>query len=84
MIQSLQHGLNDCGLKEQRLHATGLQSLCKLVENAHNSVPIGYSYDRDMDNTAKLKIITPNMLKMGRTNQRTLDGPIRLAKGSRS
>ena len=31
----------------------------------------------------KLKINTPNMLKMGRTNQCTLDGPIRLAKGSR-
>ena len=83
VIQSLQNGLNDCGLKESRLHATGLQSLCKLVENAYNSIPIGYSYDRDQDNTSKLKIITPNMLKMGRTNQRTLDGPIRLARGSR-
>ena len=83
VIQSLQNGLNDCSLKESRLHATGLQSLCKLVENAYNSIPIGYSYDRDQDNTSKLKIITPNMLKMGRTNQRTLDGPIRLARGSR-
>ena len=83
VIKSLQQGLDDCGLKEQRLHAMGLQSLCKLVENSYNSVPIGYSYDRDQDNTAILKMITPNMLKMGRTNQRTLDGPIRLARGSR-
>ena len=83
VIRSIQQSLDDCGLKEQRLHALGLQSLCKLVENGYNSVPIGYSYDRDLDNTPILKMITPNMLKMGRTNRRTLDGPIRLAKGSR-
>ena len=46
-------------------------------------MPIGYSYDRDQDNTSILKIICPNMLRMGRTNQRTLEGPIRLARGAR-
>ena len=83
VIRSVQQGLNDCGLQTSRLHATGVQSLCKLVENAYNSVPIGYSYDRDQDNTGILKIICPNMMRMGRTNQRTLDGPIRLARGAR-
>ena len=53
------------------------------MENAYNSVPIGYSYDRDQDNTGVLKIICPNMLRMGRTNQRSLEGPIRLARGTR-
>ena len=57
--------------------------MLKIVENAYNSVPIGYSYDRDQDNTSMLKIICPNMLRMGRTNQRTLEGPIRLARGAR-
>lgn len=83
VIKSVQQGLNDCGLKTYKLHATGLQTLCKIVENAYNSVPIGYSYDRDRDNTSVLKIICPNMLRMGRTNKRTLDGPIRLARGTR-
>ena len=83
VIRSIQQGLDDCGLQQQRLHATGLQTLCKCVENSYNSVPIGYSYSRDVDNTNLLKVITPNMLRMGRTNQRQLDGPIRLAKGSR-
>ena len=83
IIRSIQQGLDDCGLKQERLHATGLQTLCKCVENSYNSVPIGFSYGRDADNTSLLKIITPNMLRMGRTNQRQLDGPIRLAKGSR-
>ena len=83
VIRSVQQGLDDCGLKTSRLHATGLQTLCKIVENAYNSVPIGYSYDRDQDNTSVLKIISPNMLRMGRSNQRVLDGPIRLARGAR-
>ena len=83
VIRSIQQGLEDCGLKQERLHATGLQTLCKCVENSYNSVPIGYSYSRDMDNADVLKIITPNMLRMGRTNQRQLEGPIRLAKGTK-
>ena len=83
VIRSLQQSLDDCGLKKERLHATGLQTLCKIVENAYNSLPIGYSYDRDQDNTQILKIICPNMLKMGHKNQRQLEGPIRLARGTR-
>ena len=83
VIRSVQQGLDDCGLQTERLHATGVQSLCKLVENSYNSVPIGYSYDRDEDNTSILKMICPNMMRMGRTNKRTLDGPIRLARGAR-
>ena len=83
VIRSLQQSLDDCGLKKERLHATGLQTLCKIVENAYNSLPIGYSYDRDQDNTEILKIICPNMLKMGHKNQRQLEGPIRLARGVR-
>ena len=83
VIQSIQQGLDSCGLKQQRIHATGLQTLCKCVENSYNSTPIGYSYSRDVDNTALLKIITPNMLRMGRSNQRQLEGPIRLAQGTR-
>ena len=83
IIRSVQQGLTDCGLETYKLHATGLQTLCKIVENSYNSVPIGLSYDRDQDNTGVLKIICPNMLRMGRSNQRSLDGPIRLAKGTR-
>ena len=83
VIRSVQQGLEECGLNSYKLHATELQTLCKLVENSYNSVPIGFSYDRDLDNTGTLKIICPNMLRMGRSNQRTLDGPIRLARGAR-
>ena len=57
IIKSIQQGLDDCGLQNQRLHATGLQTLCKCVENSYNSLPIGYSYGRDFDNSPLLKKI---------------------------
>ena len=83
MIRSVQQGFNNFGLRDERLQATGLQTLCKIVENAYNNLPIGYSYDRDQDNTQVLKIICPNMFKMGHKNQRQIEGPIRLTKGTR-
>ena len=55
--------------------------MCKIVENAYNSLPIGYSYDRDQDNTQVLKIICPNMLKMGHKNQRQIAGSYQVDQG---
>ena len=74
--------LDDCDVKNKRLHATGYQTLLKLVENLYNSLPIGFSYDRSMSNTPLLKIISPNFFKMGRNNDRAMDGPVHLPNGS--
>ena len=38
-------------------------------------------YGRDSDNSPLLKLIFPNMMKVGRINSRSLEGPIRLPKG---
>ena len=78
VIKSVQELLEDCGVKTKRLHATGLQTFLKLVENNYNSLPIGYSYDKSLSNTPLLKIITPNFFKLGRNNDRALEGPIEL------
>ena len=78
VIQSLQQSLEDSGLKTAILHATGLQTLCKLVESQYNNLPLGFHYSRSADNTPILKILTPNMLRIGRVNKRSLDGPIKL------
>lgn len=78
VIRSVQESFYDCGLDKAILHATGLQTLCKLVENQYNNLPLGYHFGRDADNTALLKIITPNMLRIGRVNKRSMDGPIRI------
>ena len=81
-IQSIQGSMEECGLSTQRLTATGLQTLCKLIENDCNNLPIGFKYDRDQDNTEVLKILTPNMMRHGRINSRSLSGPLRLPHGA--
>ena len=80
VIRSVQESFEDCGLKKKILHATGLQTVCKLVENQYNNLPLGYHYARDADNSPLLKIITPNMLRVGKVNRRAIDGPIRMPK----
>ena len=81
IIKSIQEMLDSSGVKTKRLHATGLQTLLKLVENNYNSLPLGFRYDRSITNTPLLKIITPNFFKMGRNNNRALEGPVRMPGG---
>ena len=79
-IRSVQESLDKIGLGSMRVHATGLQTLAKLVENTLNNLPMGFSYGR-ADNTPLLRLITPNMLRLGRLNSRVLDGPVRFPTG---
>ena len=81
VIRSIQESLNDCGVQKLRLHATSLQTFAKLVENTYNNAPIGYSYGRDADNGPILKTISPNMMRVGRNNERALEGNFRLPVG---
>ena len=37
---------------------------------------------RDQDNAETLKILTPNMMRLGRINTRALSGPLRLPNGA--
>ena len=80
-IRTVQDTFEKIGLKNKKLHATGLQTVAKLVENNLNNLPLGFSYGKDADNTPLLKIITPNMMKIGRLNSRAVDGPIRFPTG---
>ena len=82
-IKTVQESLSDLGLDKMRLHAMGIQTLCKQVENAYNNLPLGYRYDRSQDNTEVLKLLVPNMLRMGRINSRALDGPIKLSSSNK-
>ena len=80
MIQSVQECLTKMKVDTMRLHATGYQTLMKLIENQINSLPIGITYGRARDNSPLLQLIYPNLLRLGRNNQRMLDGPITLPK----
>ena len=73
-IRTVQECFDKCDLSKLRLHATGLQTLCKLIENDMNNLPMGFSYGRDADNSHVLKMLCPNMLRVGRMNTRSLDG----------
>ena len=81
MIRTVQECLLEAGIDKVRLHATGVQTLCKLVESDINSIPLGYKYGRNANNSSVLKIITPNVLRMGRVNTRAAAGPMRLPTG---
>ena len=48
------------------------------MENDINNIPLGYVYGRNADNSPLLRLLTPNMMRMGRNNVRTLDGPMLL------
>ena len=63
-------------MKSKKLHATGLQTVAKLVENNLYNLPMGFFYGMDAD-----KIITPNLMKIGRLNSSAVDGPIRFPTG---
>ena len=80
-IRAVQECLEKSEISNMRLHATGLQTVLKLIENDLNNLPLGFSYGRDSDNSPLLKLIFPNMLKIGRLNTRALNGPVRLPKG---
>ena len=79
-IRTVQESLREAGLESKKLHATGLQTMLKLVENQVNNLPLGFSFGRDHDNTPLMKLISPNMLRVGRNNARALNGPFRLPK----
>ena len=80
-IRTVQECFEKIGLESMRLHATGLQTVAKLVENNLNNLPMGFSYGRTVDNTPLLKMITPNMMKIGRLNSRAVEGPVRFPAG---
>ena len=80
-VRSVRDALAETGAFKKALHATGLQTVMKMIENQINNVPLGYAYGRDSDNSPALRIITPSMLRHGRNNMRALDGPIELADG---
>ena len=51
------------------------------MQNLLNNLPLGFAFGKDATTTPLLKLITPNMLKLGRLNSRSLSGPIKLPKG---
>ena len=79
-ILAVQEILQRMEVDKMRLHATGYQTLMKLIENEVNNLPVGFTYGRHSDNSPLLKLVYPNLLRFGRNNQRSLNGPIKVPK----
>ena len=79
-ILTVQEILQRMEVDKMRLHATGYQTLMKLIENEVNNLPVGFTYGRHNDNSPLLKLVFPNLLRFGRNNQRSLAGPIKVPK----
>ena len=80
-IRTAQELMDKSGVSNLRMHTTGLQTTVKLVENMMNNTPYGYSYGRSSTNTKLMKLVSPNMMKIGRIHSRTLNGPVKLPEG---
>ena len=80
-INVVQQGLKKIDAGSRRVHATGLQTLMKLVESDLNGTPFGVTMGRSELNSPLLKLISPNQLRVGRINNRTPQGPFRLPTG---
>ena len=60
----------------------GLQTMCKMVENTLNNLPYGYTQSRSDTNQSLYKLISPNLLRHGKNNNRAISGPVRLSADS--
>ena len=80
-IRSVQESFEKMDLKSERIHSSGLQTLAKLVENKLNNLPLGYSFGRDATTSPLLKLLTPNLMRMGRINSRCMTGPVKMPRG---
>ena len=43
-------------------------------------MPLGYAFGCDADNSPLLRLIFPNLLKIGRNNSRAMQGPVKMPK----
>ena len=76
-ILSVQKCLERMNIDKLWLHAT---TLMKLIKNQLNNLPFGFTYGKHSDNSPLLKLIFPNLLRIGRNNNRALSSLVKLPK----
>ena len=69
-IQLLQKSLEQSNMRNSRCTATGWQTIAKLLEHTVNSIPIGFLHHQAGGINNKLRILTPNSLKLITTSDR--------------
>lgn len=72
-IKMIQECLNRSGLRGQRMHSLGWQTLAKTLEHEVNSIPLGYLHHQT-DAGPLLRVLTPNSLKINTSSNRAPSG----------
>ena len=72
-IRMLKESLEKSNMKGTRCHATGLQTIAKVIEREVNSIPLGF-LEQDTREGKALRILTPGMLKLNAMNNRSPRG----------
>ena len=69
-IQLFQKSLEQSNMRNSRCTATGWQTIAKLLEHTVNSIPIGFLHHQAGGINNKLRVLTPNSLKLITTSDR--------------
>ena len=80
-IQMLQKSLEQSEIRNSRCTATGWQTIAKLIEHSVNSIPIGFLNHQSGGQNQKLRILTPNSLKLITTSDRAPAGLFEIPHG---
>ena len=80
-IQMLQKSLEQSEMRNSRCTATGWQTIAKLIEHSVNSIPIGFLNHQSGGQNPKLRILTPNSLKLITTSDRAPAGLFEIPHG---
>ena len=80
-IQTLQKSLEQSEIRNSRCTATGWQTIAKLIEHSENSIPIGFLNHQSGGQNPKLRILTPNSLKLITTSDRAPAGLFEIPHG---
>ena len=83
-IRLAQVAFEKSGAGNLRLHATGAQTLAKLIEQDLNNTLYGITSCRGETNTPLLKLLSPQQMRLGRINVRNPVGPFKLPSGPKT
>ena len=72
-IGLIQDCLNRSGIKNQRLHTIGWQTVAKQIERDINNIPLGYLWHTG-ERGPLLQILRPNLLKLNTNSERAPNG----------
>ena len=79
-IRSVPKSQKSDGVLKIKLHINGFQIILKLIKNDLDNLLFDYSYGCSLVNFPMLKLLFPNLLRIGRNNSEASNEPITMLK----